>query len=137
LIVSEDRPTSITRPVVETGGIITGGLAQVGIVRTTDAIRSVTSCRASRTSVPGRKKSSIDDSCGTDFERIVSSSGIPFRDCSSGIVTRDSTSAADNPRQDVWISTRGGANSGKTSTGMASSWPTPKNIIAPANATTR
>ena len=39
-IVSEDRPTSITRPVVETGGIITGGLAQVGSVRTTDAIRS-------------------------------------------------------------------------------------------------
>ena len=48
---------------METGGIITGGLAQVGIVRTTDAIRSVTSCRASRMSVPGRKNSSIDDSC--------------------------------------------------------------------------
>ena len=136
LIVSEDRPISTTRPVVDTGGSITGGLAQVGIVGITAAMRSATSCRASRTSVSSWKKSSICDSCGTDFERIVSSSGIPFSDCSSGIVTSDSTSAADRPIAEVWISTRGGANSGKTSTGIARSCCTPKNIIAAALATT-
>ena len=58
---------------------------------------------------------------------------MPFSDCSSGIVTSDSTSAADKPIAEVWISTRGGANSGKTSTGIVRSCCTPKNIIAAAH----
>ena len=41
---------------------------------------------------------------------------IPFSACSSGTVTSCSTSEVDRPRQAVWISTRGGANSGNTST---------------------
>ena len=62
---------------------------------------------------------------------------MPFRACSIGMVTSSSTSAAERPRHGVWISTRGGANSGKTSTGIRASWPTPKNISEAANATTR
>jgi hypothetical protein len=53
-----------------------------------------------------------------------------------GTVINDSTSAADNPRQAVWISTRGGENSGNTSTGIACNWPVPKTIIATARAMT-
>ena len=45
----DDRPIFMTRLVVETGGIITGGAAQVGsVVRTTVAMRSWTSWRASQ-----------------------------------------------------------------------------------------
>ena len=42
----ELSPIFITRPVVETGGIITGGAAHVGSVGRTVATRSLTSCRA-------------------------------------------------------------------------------------------
>src|SRR6185295_12828444 len=41
--------------------------------------------------------------------------GVPFSAFSSGIVTRLSTSSVERPGASVWISTRGGANSGKTS----------------------
>ncbi len=135
--MSEDRPIFITRPVVDTGGIITGGLAQVGSVRRDRRHPLRDELRASRRSVPGLEEQLDRRQLRHRLRTDRVEPGDPFRDCSSGIVTSDSTSAADSPRQDVWISTRGGANSGKTSTGMASSWPTPKNIIAPANATTR
>jgi hypothetical protein len=49
---------------------------------------------------------------------------------------KDSTSLADRPRAAVWISTRGGANSGKTSTGAFRSSCTPKSIVPAAIATT-
>src|SRR5919204_5511309 len=78
----------------------------------------------------------MDDSCGIDFDRMKSSPGIPCSACSSGTVTRLSTSAAESPRQIVWISTRGCANSGNASTGIARSWPPPKRIIAAPAATT-
>ena len=42
---------------------------------------------------------------------------MPLRAFSSGIVTRLSTSSVDRPGASVWISTIGGANSGKTSSG--------------------
>ena len=45
-IVSDDSPIFMNRPVTETGGIITGGAAQVGSVGITVAIRSCTNCRA-------------------------------------------------------------------------------------------
>ncbi len=87
--------------------------------------------------MPRSKSSTIDESCGTDLERIVSSSGRPWSDCSSGTVTSSSTSSAERPRLGVWISTFGGANSGKTSTGVSRKRPTPKTIIAAPAATTR
>jgi hypothetical protein len=102
----------------------------------TVAIRSDTSCRAVSRSVPRWKISSIDDSCSTDLERIVAILGMPLSACSRGIVTSSSTSAAASPRDGVWISTRGGANSGKTSTALFWSAPTPKNISPPVSATT-
>ena len=94
-----------------------GGLAQVGSDEATLAIRSATSWRARRRSVSREKINSIWDSCGTDFERRMSSPSTPASACSMGTVTSDSTSAVDIPSAIVWISTRGGANSGKTSTG--------------------
>ena len=115
---------------------MTGGAAQVGNVGITVARRSCTNCRARRTSVPGLKRSSIDDKSGIDLERMMSSPSTPLNACSSGTVTRDSTSSAESPRHGVWISTRGGANSGKTSTGMLGSCAMPKNIIAAAIAST-
>src|SRR5262245_51268870 len=114
--VSEVSPIFMTRLVADTGWSMTGGAAQVGIVGSTVWTRSDTSCRAWRRSVPCLKRNSIDDNCATDLERKVSSPGIPLSAASSGTVTNDSTSDADKPRHGVWISTRGGANSGKTST---------------------
>ena len=113
-----------------------GGLDQLGKVGVTASMRSCTSCLACSWSVPRSKRSWIDESCGTDFERMVSRSGNPWSDCSSGTVTSCSTSAADRPRLGVWISTRGCANSGKTSTGVSRTPPKPKTIsIAPAKTT--
>src|SRR5437899_3922129 len=112
----EESPIFMTRAVADTGWIMTGGAAQVGNVDVTVTTRSWTTCRAFRRSVPGLKMSSIDDSWETDFERMMSRPANPFSDCSSGTLTRLSTSAAVSPRHAVWISTRGGANSGKTST---------------------
>jgi hypothetical protein len=43
----------------------------------------------------------------------------------------------DRPTQAVWISTRGGANSGKTSTRIPGNEMTPMTMIAAAAATTR
>ena len=56
-----------------------------------------------------------DDSPSTDFDRIVFRPIVPFSAFSSGTLTRLSTSSVDSPGASVWISTRGGANSGKTS----------------------
>ena len=83
------------------------------------------------------KINSICESCGTDFERRISSPSTPARACSIGTVTRDSTSAVDIPRAIVWISTLGGANSGNTSTGTFWIRPRPMSIIPAAAARTR
>src|SRR3981081_4936755 len=110
-------PIFMIRLVEDNGGIMNGGAAHVGKLLVASAIRSLTSCRARIPSTPGLKINRIDDSCDTDFERITSMSGTPFSAFSSGTVTSCSTSADESPRQMVWISTRGGANSGNTSTG--------------------
>src|SRR6266704_870991 len=57
----EDSPIFMNRPVTDTGGIKTGGAAQVGKLGITAAMRSATSCRARRMSEPGLNSSSIDD----------------------------------------------------------------------------
>src|SRR5438093_5169723 len=88
-------------------------------------------------SVPILKMRRIADRPVTDLERRISSSGVPLSCSSSGRVISSSTSAAVMPMPSVWISTRGGANSGKTSTGMERMRSMPKYIIAAATAITR
>ena len=77
------------------------------------------------------------ESCGTDSERTTSTPGTPFIASSRGTVTSSSTSDAERPRHAVWISTRVGANSGKTSTSWWPSSRPPKKTSAAATATTR
>ena len=79
----------------------------------------------------------IADRPVTDLERRISSSGVPLSSSSRGRVISSSTSDAVMPMPSVWISTKGGANSGKTSTGMERIRSMPKYISAAAMATTR
>ena len=64
------------------------------------------------------EEETIEDSAMTVVERMTSSSGVPRSASSIGMVISSSTSAVDMPMPSVWISTSGGANSGKTSTGI-------------------
>src|SRR5215210_2276738 len=89
------------------------------------------------TSVPRLKISTTEDSAETVFDRITSTSGVPRSASSIGTVISCSTSGVDIPMPSVWISTRGGANSGNTSTGMLWIWLSPSTIRAVAAATTR
>ena len=59
----------------DSGWSITGGLAHVGSVGLADATRSATNWRARIKSVPGLKIIVIDESCGTDFDRITYRNG--------------------------------------------------------------
>src|SRR5918994_7533521 len=68
----------------------------------------------------------------TDLERISSSPGIPLSWFSSGVVISSSTCCEELPTAMVWISTIGGANSGKTSTSALRVSPLPKIISAAA-----
>jgi hypothetical protein len=86
-IESEDTPTFRNRPVVEIGGIITGGAAHVGSVGMIVAMRSCTSWRAVSSSDPGLKYISIEDRSGTDLERRMSRPAMPLSDCSIGTLT--------------------------------------------------
>ena len=133
---SELSPIFMTRLVADSGWSITGGAAQVGSDGVIWASRSATSWRALSSFVPGLNSSTTCDSWMTDLERIVSRPSMPASDCSIGTVTSCSTSSADRPMQIVWISTFGGANSGKTSTGIARTWAAPKIIMPAASATT-
>ena len=53
-----------------------------------------------------------------DEERTVLTPGVPFTALSIGKVIRASTSSGESPGASVWTTTCGGANSGKTSTGI-------------------
>src|SRR5918911_1044545 len=68
----------------------------------------------------------------TDLERISSSPGSPFSWFSSGTVISSSTCSEELPTAMVWISTIGGANSGKTSTSALRVSPMPKTMSAAA-----
>ena len=113
----------MTRLVEDRGCMMKGGVAHVGRVGVTSARRSLTSCRARIRSVPGSKRSVMEDRFSTDLERMTSRSSTPARESSIGMVTCDSTSVELSPRVGVWTSTFGGANSGKTSTGASRSSP--------------
>jgi hypothetical protein len=62
---------------------------------------------------------------------------MPVSVCSSGVLISSSTSFAVSPSASVWTSTRGGANSGNASTGIARSCAAPKPSIAIPTATMR
>src|SRR5918992_4966740 len=129
---SEVIPIFKTRAVDDSGGIMKGGLAQVGKLGDAAVRRSCTNCRASYRSVSLLKMSWICERSATDLERISSSPGIPFSSFSSGTVISSSTCSEELPIAMVWISTCGGANSGKTSTSALRVSPIPKIISAAA-----
>ena len=135
--VSEESPTSITRPAEESGCSIAGGFETFGRM-CARVSRSCTSCRASSRSVSGSKMSKTDESPSTDSERIVWIPATPFsRSPSSGTVISSSTSAADRPSASVWMATYGGENSGRSSTGASRSCITPTTSVPMAASTTR
>src|SRR5918992_3837871 len=78
------------------------------------------------------KMSWICDRSITDLERISTSPGIPLSWSSSGTVISSSTCSEELPTAMVWISTCGGANSGKTSTSALRVSPMPKTMSAAA-----
>src|SRR5215211_6757530 len=129
---SEVIPIFNIRLVDDRGGIIQGGLAQVGRLGDASVRRSCTNCRASYRSVSLLKISWICERSITDLERISSSPGSPFSWSSSGMVIISSTFSEELPTAMVWISTIGGANSGKTSTSAFRVSPMPKIINAAA-----
>src|SRR4051812_9107035 len=81
--------------------------------------------------------SCTDDSPSTDFERRVFSQDVPLSAFSSGTLIRLSTSSVESPGASVWISTSGGANSGKTSSGAFRAAWTPTMIRTTERARTR
>src|SRR5437660_12299278 len=66
----EESPTIITRLVADRGGRMVGGCATLGNAYTR-LRRSLTNCRARMMSVPGWKMRVIDETPGTDVERMV------------------------------------------------------------------
>ena len=120
------------RLVEDSAGIMNGGLAQLGRVGVISARRSATSCRARSSSVPRPKINTIEDSWATDLERMSSRPSIPLSWFSIGTVISCSTSLEELPIAIVWISTRGGANSGNTSTSASGIRTKPKAIMAAA-----
>jgi hypothetical protein len=108
----EVRPTMPTRLIEARGCTMMGGVPTLGRARIC-VIRSCTIWRALSALVPGWKTTSMAERPGVDVELMWSTQGTPFnRSCSSGTVTRDSTSAADNPSASVCTCTAVGVNSG-------------------------
>src|SRR5262245_6026968 len=130
-------PIFMTRLVADRGWSMIGAPAECGSVFVASSRRSCTICRAFRMSVPGLKMRRIAERPTTDFDRKMSSPGVPRSCSSSGTVMSSSTSEAVMPIPSVWISTMGGANSGKTSTGIDRRRSMPKYIIPAAIAITR
>ena len=121
------------RLVAESGGMIHGGLAQVGRVGATCATRSVTSWRALQL-VRAALEDEPDRRELRDRLRpqLVEARRCPLSCSSIGTVISSSTSFEELPSAIVWISTCGGANSGNTSTFAFGICATPKTIIAVA-----
>src|SRR5919108_1634114 len=111
-------PIFIIRLVDESGGKMIGTVATIGKLGRERANCSFVTCRAAQMSVPCLNQRTTDDTPSTVLERMTASPGTPLSACSSGMVISSSTSTVDIPGASVWISTFGGANSGKTSTGI-------------------
>ena len=134
--LSDEIATIMKREVADRGCRITGGCATFGRVYASVS-RSWIICLAFMMSVPRLKVSKIDDRPVTDCDRIDASQGTPESSSSRLRVIRLCTSSADSPIASVWTSTTGGANSGKTSTGVLRSWAVPNTINAAASPSTR
>ena len=78
----------------------------------------------------------MDDSWATDFDRMAERPSIPLSWSSRGTVMSSSTSLEEFPSAMVWISTCGGANSGKTSTFVCGRSTIPSAMTATAANTT-
>jgi len=133
----DEMPIFMTRLVDDSGARIQGMPEDEGSSATAMLMRSCTRWRASMRSVPILNRSTICDSPSTEEERMTSTFGTPRSESSRTVVMRFSTSAAVMPTPSVWISTLGGANSGKTSTGMRRICCVPNTRSAPASARTR
>ena len=126
----------MTRLVADSGWSMTGGAAQVGSDGVIcgdplrDELAGLELVRARLEEQHDLRQ--LDDRLRAD--RLEPS--MPASDCSIGTVTSCSTSSAESPMQIVWISTFGGANSGKTSTGIARTCAAPKIIMPAASAMT-
>ena len=135
-IVSDDRPIFMVRLVDDSGWIITGGAAHFGRLGVIGRPARPRAGARAGDRCPGgtaARSSEVGDRLGAHHVQT----GDPAIACSIGTVTSPSTSVADRPRHGTCTSTRGGANSGNTSTGVFGSSIAPKNIIADAAATTR
>ena len=105
----------MTRLVVDSGGRITGGAAQVGSVGV-DRRQALLDHLARLDQVGAALEDELDRRELRDRRRAdLVEPRTPLSACSSGTVTSSSVSAVESPRQMVWTSTRGGANSGKAS----------------------
>ena len=124
------------RLVADSAGIMNGGAAQVGRVAVIWLRRSCTSCRARSSSVPRSKISRIEESWATDFDRRSVRPSMPPSWSSIGTVISCSTSLEELPSATVWISTCGGANSGKTSTLVSGICTKPRASMAVARKST-
>ena len=97
--VFELTPTISTRFVDESGCRICGGFETFGSAWAC-VMRSATTCRAVKRSVPGSNTRKIRDMPGTDCERMSLRNAMPLsRSCSMGTVISCSTSAEDNPER--------------------------------------
>ena len=134
--VFDETPILSSRLVDESGERITGGRAAAGSRGASTASRSCTTCRAAIRSVPSLRIRTTDESPSTDFDRIVFSPIVPLSAFSSGTLIRLSTSSVESPGASVWISTNGGANSGKTSSGAFRAVRTPTIISTIDSAST-
>jgi hypothetical protein len=100
----DDSPIIIVRLVDDTGWSICGGFDTFGRACAC-ARRSWTACRARKRLVPGSKISVIDDSPGTDSERMSFTHATPLRrSASRGTVIICSTSLAESPSASVCTS---------------------------------
>ena len=117
----EESPIFMTRLVDDSGWSMTGGPMPTGSRVAASWRRSCTSWRAWTISVPCLKMRTIEDIAITVLDLMVSISGVALSVSSMGTVISSSTSWVVIPMPSVWISTRGGANSGKTSTGRSES----------------
>jgi len=108
-------PMTRTRLAADVGGTIAGAWTPCGSCPARVASRSPTSWRACRIPVPSRKVAVTTESPWIDSDRIDSRLPTPFTAASIGRVTSASTSSGESPDASVWMTTWGGANSGKTS----------------------
>ena len=113
--VCDVSPMTSTMLAAEVSGTMVGERTPCGICAAIATRRSPTICRACRMSVPSRKIAVTTESPWIDSDRIDSRLPAPLTAASIGPVTSASTSSGESPGASVWMTTWGGANSGKTS----------------------